>query len=412
MASTYTANNGIEKPATGDQSGTWGVTVDNNYDLIDQALDGIYAVTLTGLNSYTLAITNGVVSPGRSKTIVFSGTPSGAVTVTITPSNVTKTYWLVNNTSFALTIKNGTGSTATLKALCSAQFYCDGLGNVYPLYTQNAEVSGGLIVDGGSTLTGNVGLGGTLSVAGTSTLTGNTTMSGTASIAGNTTIGGTLSGQVINGTGSNITGTTNLSIVNVSSSLATNTLGVNGAATFAGTTNTQALTSTTHTVTGAATIGTLTATTFGVNGSSTFAGATSTQALSSTSHTITGNLSVGGVLGSGFQSWSPTITGGYTSGTGSYQQLGNLLFVQLQFGYPSTGGTTSNSCTITLPASLSSIGNPMALAANMSDGLGHYIGAAAYAQGTTIYVPSITMTGLGGAGSAYTINISGFIRTA
>ena len=33
MTSTYTTNTGIEKPATGDRSGTWGTMTNTNMDL-------------------------------------------------------------------------------------------------------------------------------------------------------------------------------------------------------------------------------------------------------------------------------------------------------------------------------------------------------------------------------------------
>ena len=46
MPSTYTTNLGIEKIATGEQSGTWGTTTNTNFDLIDSAIDGIISVTL------------------------------------------------------------------------------------------------------------------------------------------------------------------------------------------------------------------------------------------------------------------------------------------------------------------------------------------------------------------------------
>ena len=38
MPSTYTVNLGIEKPATGEQSGTWGDTTNVNFDILDQAI--------------------------------------------------------------------------------------------------------------------------------------------------------------------------------------------------------------------------------------------------------------------------------------------------------------------------------------------------------------------------------------
>ena len=47
MASTHTTNLGIEKPGVGEQDGTWGVTVNTNFDKLDQAISGIITVTLT-----------------------------------------------------------------------------------------------------------------------------------------------------------------------------------------------------------------------------------------------------------------------------------------------------------------------------------------------------------------------------
>jgi len=45
MASTYTQNSGIEKPGTGDQSGTWGVTTNTNFDIIDRAVHGQVSIS-------------------------------------------------------------------------------------------------------------------------------------------------------------------------------------------------------------------------------------------------------------------------------------------------------------------------------------------------------------------------------
>ena len=51
MTSTYTTNLGIEKIATGDQSGTWGDTTNTNFDILDQAVNGILALTLSSAGS-------------------------------------------------------------------------------------------------------------------------------------------------------------------------------------------------------------------------------------------------------------------------------------------------------------------------------------------------------------------------
>ena len=63
MASSYTSNTGIEKPATGEQAGTWGTTTNTNFDIIDRALNGVGAITLSG-TTHTLTTSDGSLSDG------------------------------------------------------------------------------------------------------------------------------------------------------------------------------------------------------------------------------------------------------------------------------------------------------------------------------------------------------------
>ena len=51
MPSTYTVNLGIEKPATGEQSGTWGDTVNDNSNILDEAINGAVTITLSSAGS-------------------------------------------------------------------------------------------------------------------------------------------------------------------------------------------------------------------------------------------------------------------------------------------------------------------------------------------------------------------------
>ena len=48
MASSYTSNNGIEKPNPGEQTGTWGATLNTNFDIIDRVLSGVGSISLSG----------------------------------------------------------------------------------------------------------------------------------------------------------------------------------------------------------------------------------------------------------------------------------------------------------------------------------------------------------------------------
>ena len=96
MPSTYTDNGGIEKIATGEQSGTWGDTTNTNLDILDRITNGVGAITLSG-TTHTLDTTNGTLSDGMYKVLVLSGSPSGTNTITVTPSNAQKLYFVYNN---------------------------------------------------------------------------------------------------------------------------------------------------------------------------------------------------------------------------------------------------------------------------------------------------------------------------
>ena len=77
MASTYTDNNGIEKPGSGEQAGTWGTTTNLNFDIIDRALNGVGSVTLSG-TTHTLTTSDGSLSEGHYKVLVLGGSPPGS----------------------------------------------------------------------------------------------------------------------------------------------------------------------------------------------------------------------------------------------------------------------------------------------------------------------------------------------
>lgn len=103
MPSTYTTNLGLEKPATGEKSGTWGDSVNVTSDLIDQAIDGIISITLGATGSTgspnTLPITDGTVSNGRNKFIEFvdGGDLGGTAYVQLTPNDAEKIVFIRNS---------------------------------------------------------------------------------------------------------------------------------------------------------------------------------------------------------------------------------------------------------------------------------------------------------------------------
>jgi hypothetical protein len=73
MVSTYTANSGIQLPANGEQSGTWGETINDNMGIIDRLTNGVGAISLSG-TTHTLTITDGTLSEGQYNVLVLGGT--------------------------------------------------------------------------------------------------------------------------------------------------------------------------------------------------------------------------------------------------------------------------------------------------------------------------------------------------
>ena len=128
MASSYTLNTGIEKPATGEQAGTWGTTTNTNFDIIDRALNGVGAITLTG-TTHTLTTSDGSLSDGMFKVLVLSGSPSGTNTITVSPNDADKLYFVLNSSGQSAIFSQGSGANVTVPNGKSAIISCDGAGS-------------------------------------------------------------------------------------------------------------------------------------------------------------------------------------------------------------------------------------------------------------------------------------------
>ena len=128
MASTYTSNIGIEKIGAGEQAGTWGNTTNNNLDIIDRAINGVAAITLSS-TTHTLTTSDGTLSEGGHKVLVFSGSPGGTCTVTISPNDQDKFYIIQNVTNQTLTFTQGSGGNVSVVAGTGKLIYADGAGS-------------------------------------------------------------------------------------------------------------------------------------------------------------------------------------------------------------------------------------------------------------------------------------------
>jgi len=128
MASTYTGNTGIEKIGTGEQAGTWGTTSNRNFDIIDTALNGVVSITLSG-TTHTLTTTDGTVTDGMNKVLVLAGSPSGTNTITISPNDQEKLYFVSNGSGQSAVFSQGSGANVTIVNGAQAIIYADGAGS-------------------------------------------------------------------------------------------------------------------------------------------------------------------------------------------------------------------------------------------------------------------------------------------
>ncbi len=135
MASTYTSNSGIEKIGSGEQAGTWGNTTNNNLDIIDRAINGVASISISG-TTHTLTTTDGTLSDGGFKVLVFTGALGANNTVTISPNDQDKVYLVKNSTTdsgssgpYSVILTQGSGGNATITNGETAWVFADGAGS-------------------------------------------------------------------------------------------------------------------------------------------------------------------------------------------------------------------------------------------------------------------------------------------
>ena len=128
MPSTYTDSGGIEKIGLGEKAGAWGTTTNNNFDIIDRLINGVGAITLSG-TTHTLTTSDGSLSDGMFKVLVLGGSPSGTNTITISPNDADKLYFVKNGTSQTATFTQGSGANVSVAAGEAAIVFADGAGS-------------------------------------------------------------------------------------------------------------------------------------------------------------------------------------------------------------------------------------------------------------------------------------------
>lgn len=152
MPSTYTANAGIELPANGEQSATWGNTVNDNMTIIDRLTNGVGAITLSG-TTHTLTTTDGSASDGHYNVLVLGGSPSGTNTVTISPNDAQHIYIVTNVTAETATFTQGSGANVSVLSGTTKIIYCDGAGSGAAVVDITSSLDLGSLIIGGTAVT-------------------------------------------------------------------------------------------------------------------------------------------------------------------------------------------------------------------------------------------------------------------
>jgi hypothetical protein len=245
MPSTYTGNLGIELPADGELDGVWGDVVNDNMNILDRAINGSIALSLSGTSS-TLTTSDGALSDGQYKLLVLAGSPSGTHTITIAPSDAQKIYFVRNTTAQSVVFTQGSGGNVTIATGDSAIIYSDGAGGSAAVANITNDFAMSSVKITGGTIDGTV-IGGTSAAAGTFT-TANATTVDTTNIEVTTIKAkdGTSAGSIADSTG----------VVTLASSVLTTT-DINGGTVdgaVIGGSSAAAITGTTITATGDVTI--------------------------------------------------------------------------------------------------------------------------------------------------------------
>ena len=150
MASTYNGS-GIELIATGEQSGSWGATTNDNLNILDRLVNGVGAITLSN-TTHTLTTSDGSLSDGMYKVLVLGGSPSGTNTITVSPNDGDHIYFVKNGSGQTATFTQGSGANVSVANGDSKVIYCDGAGSGAAVFDLTADfamssvnITGGVI---------------------------------------------------------------------------------------------------------------------------------------------------------------------------------------------------------------------------------------------------------------------------
>ena len=127
MTSSY-SDLGLELMVTGENAGTWGDKTNQNLNLIQQAVGGYEAITLTSGGTVTLAMTDATLSTARNMIIKFATATIAASTICTIPDGIEKFYifdcsGLTDANNLTIKTVSGTGFSPTTAGAASSKIF-------------------------------------------------------------------------------------------------------------------------------------------------------------------------------------------------------------------------------------------------------------------------------------------------
>lgn len=120
MPSTFTDELGLEKQATGENSGTWGTLLNALFDMLDDAIAARLALSVAGASDVTLSTAQALHIYHE-----YTGALTGSISVIVPASD--SVYHIFNNTSgaFTLTVKTSAGTGVIVPQGSKTILYAD-----------------------------------------------------------------------------------------------------------------------------------------------------------------------------------------------------------------------------------------------------------------------------------------------
>lgn len=122
MADTFTSSLRLRKPEVGANDDTWGPLLNDNMTALLEA--GVAGVTVVDVTAGDVVLTSldGVADEARAMILRIVGTPPFIRIVTVT--NVSKLYFIINETDEEVAVNNGAGSFEIVNPGINSSLFC------------------------------------------------------------------------------------------------------------------------------------------------------------------------------------------------------------------------------------------------------------------------------------------------